>query len=215
MLPALVLMYSFNKHLEDSCHVPGSVLLRARDRAVARSGSVPAFSLQPGVACHISCLHHRTGHRARHTGDTTKSNFLIGIITSSLNPVSREHTEQCLMVPLSHSPQTKLNFLVYAWVGCLMTLSGRVRPGASTMTEQENKNPNCHLPFPGPWWVSQPDRETRRCEVWRLHRLKSLSGLQNVTLSLQRHGTRNPILRGLARLTQAWGLPQDRRCRNW
>lgn len=43
-----------------------------------------------------------------------------------------------------------------------MTLSGRILPGASVMAEQENKNSNCQLPFPGPWRVLQPEREMRR-----------------------------------------------------
>ena len=49
-----------------------------------------------------------------------------------------------------------------------MTLSGRIRPRASVMAEQGNKNSDCQLPFPGCWWVLQPDRgneETRSVDV--------------------------------------------------
>ena len=157
MLPASVLTYSLNKPLEGSCHVLDPGLLGAGDRTGAPSDSDPAFSLQPsarrnGSLSHFSsCLHHRPWHWARHRGATTKSKSLLGI-TSSLNPVSRGHTTHRLMGPLSHSPQTTLHFLVSAWMGCLMTLTGRVRPRASVTAEQENKNPNCQLPFRGPCW---------------------------------------------------------------
>lgn len=149
-----------NQQTEGSCHVLGPGLLGAGERAGVPSDSVrsvPAFSLQPsarrkGSLSHFSsCLHHRPWHRARHRGSTAKSKSLLGI-TPSLNPVRRGHTAHCLMGPLlSHSPQTTFRLLVFAWIGCLMTLSGRVCWRASVTAEQENKNPNCQLPFWGPW----------------------------------------------------------------
>lgn len=187
---------------------------------MAKSGSIPALSLQPeGVgACHISLgFHHSSwpGGRIRH-GRCKRVNFLIEI-TSSLSPVSPGHTEQCLR-RLLHVPP-KPNSLSLATLGgrCLMTLSGRIRPRTSTMAEQEHKNSDCPWPFPGPWRVLQFNRELRRHEALMSQCFRSLSCLHNVTLSLQRPRTQNPLLGGLS----GWAHPVRgfaRRhdcCRNW
>lgn len=77
------------------------------------------------------------------------------------------------------------------------------------MAEQENKNSDCQLPFPGPWQVLQFNREMRRHEALMSHCLRSFSRLQNETVF---RGRGPEILFSeacLAGLTQAWGLPGD------
>lgn len=155
--------------------------------------------------------------RGQAHGRNRRVHFLIEI-TLSLSPVSPGHTEQCLRRLHHIPPQTKLTVLGHAWRGTrLLALSGRIRPRTSMMAEQENRNSDCPLPFPGPWQVLQFNREMRRHEASMSQCLRSLSCLQNVTLGLQRPRTRNPLLGGLS----GWARPGRgfaRRhdcCRNW
>ena len=96
--------------------------------------------------------------------------------------------------------------------GCLMTLSGRILPGASVMAEQENKNSNCQLPFPGPWRVLQPEREMRRQQSVDVALCKEPWLFAKCDTQVFRGpGPPNPILGVLSvGLSQAWGLPGDR-----